>query len=388
MSKRKIHGGVYDRGSAWQVRIKRTDAGGNLHRINRTFPYDPAAPSKHPHSQAAVKKRAEAFAAVERAALHVEKRPASDLLEAQNLGVWLERYAIEICPHKKGGANDARQVRLIRHRFPALCNRPVSTLTSMDFGMNTPSGIGKVLDQQYLLEPATIRRALAVLSHVFTVARKEWGFPVANPVMNATKPKVSNARERVVSDQEWAAIQKAMAGAASATRAAIEFLRWTACRRGEAIKLRWEDVRLEGEPVALLRDTKTPKEGEILNRTIPLHDEGAAVLRSLLGGTSPPARGPVFVLSEGQAVQPDSLTQAWERACAKAGVKDATLQDLRHTRITELANLLPMQKVMRITGHRTPAMLLRYYNPKAEDLGQDVREAALAKQTRRRKVDG
>src|SRR5690606_33372501 len=141
---------------AWQVRIKRTDAGGNLHRINRTFPYDPAAPSTHPHSQAAVKKKAEAFAAAERAALHVEKRPAADLLEAQTLGLWVERYATEICHQKKGSANDARLLRLFLQRFPALCRRPVPTLTAMDFGMNSTNSVGRVLDLDYFLAPATI----------------------------------------------------------------------------------------------------------------------------------------------------------------------------------------------------------------------------------------
>lgn len=302
------------------------------------------------------------------------------------MGLWVERYATEICPEKKGGANDARLVRLFAQRFPALCRRPVSTLTAKDFGMNSPNGVGKVLDRDYFLAPATILRVLAVLSHVFTAAQKEWGYEAANPVSTAVKPKVSNARERVISDEEWQAIQGALAGAAPPTRAAIEFLRWTACRRGEAAKLRWEDVRLGGEPVAVLRDTKTPKEGETLSRTIPLHDEGAAVLRKLLAGAAPPASGPVFDLGDGKPVRPDSLTQAWKRACVKAGVADAALHDLRHTRITELANLLPMQKVMRISGHRSPAMLLRYYNPKAEDLGKDVREANRAKNKRARRT--
>ena len=53
----------------------------------------------------------------------------------------------------------------------------------------------------------------------------------------------------------------------------------------------------------------------------------------------------------------------------------ATLHDLRHTRTTELANLLPLQKVMRLTGHKTPKMLMRYYNPTAEDLGRDLTAA-------------
>ncbi|WP_236509173.1 hypothetical protein [Stenotrophomonas sp. PA-6-5C] len=55
--------GVYDRGSAWQVRVKRQDAAGNIHRINRTFPYNKLSASVAADSRAAVFKHAAAFAA-------------------------------------------------------------------------------------------------------------------------------------------------------------------------------------------------------------------------------------------------------------------------------------------------------------------------------------
>ena len=51
----------------------------------------------------------------------------------------------------------------------------------------------------------------------------------------------------------------------------------------------------------------------------------------------------------------------------RAGVKNARVHDLRHTRITELAPTLPLQVLARLTGHRDPAMLMRYYNPTAAD---------------------
>lgn len=371
--------GVYDRGSAWQVRIKRQDAAGHTHRIHRTFPYAGEVPAADPMSRAAVFKQAAAFAAAERAALHVEKRPAADLLGAQTLGGWLERYEEDVCPRKKGGAGDARTCRLLRERFPQLCSRPVETLTPQDFGLTSTHGMGRVLERDYLLAPATIVRNLAIVSHVFTVAAKEWHYPIANPVQAAKRPQVDNERERVVSAAEWEAIVKGLEGAHPATRAAIAFLRWTACRRGEAVKLRWEHVRLDDSPVATFKDTKTPKAGQQINRTIPLPPEAVAVLRGLVGEEPPPDSGPVFSPDGKKPIQADSLTQAWERACVKADVTGATLHDLRHTRTTELANLLPLQKVMRLTGHKTPKMLMRYYNPTAEDLGRDLAAATVGK---------
>lgn len=377
--------GVYDRGGSWQVRIKRQDASKQIHRINRTFPYDANAPSSSAHSREAVYKKAIAFAAAERAALHVEKRPTTALLGTQTLGAWLQRYEEEICPRKKGGDNDARICRQLRARFPTLCARPAQSLLPQDFGSTAKHGVARVLDEQYFLAPATIVRQLAVLSHVFTVAAKEWHFDVANPVQSARRPSVDNERDRVLSAKEWQAILKALEGSHPATRGAIEFLRWTACRRSEAAKLRWENVRLDDRPVATFKDTKSPKTGKVQHRTIPLTKEVVNVLTALIPEDIPTPAGPVFAMEPNRGIRPDSLTQAWGRACAKAKVVDATLHDLRHTRTTELADLLPLQKVMRMTGHKTPKMLMRYYNPKAEDLGRDV-ELAEAERAKKLKA--
>ncbi|WP_231298553.1 tyrosine-type recombinase/integrase, partial [Stenotrophomonas geniculata] len=98
-----------------------------------------------------------------------------------------------------------------------------------------------------------------------------------------------------------------------------------------------------------------------------------------------PSSGFVFSLDEGKtSIASDTLTQAWGRAREKAGVTDATLHDLRHTRITELANLLPMHQVMQLSGHKTTQMLTRYYNPDMQDLGElfEVTKAAAAKAQR------
>ncbi|MBH1829991.1 site-specific integrase [Stenotrophomonas maltophilia] len=395
--------GVYDRGSAFQVKIKRKDAAGNLHAINRTFPYSEATRAK-------ALAQAEAFASSERAALHEEKQPASNLMGNQNLGVWIERYISEVLSlkakdgKKKGSDNDARLLRLLAQRFPATFSKPVGKLTPQDFGLAN-GGMARSLEDDYYLAPATITRQLAVLSSVFTAAIKRWGFKVDNPIHATLKPKVRNERERVVTDKEWADILTALAPMSPSTRAAIAFLRWTAARRSEAINLRWEDLDYSKQrPEATFRDTKDPTGGKPINRTIFLTSEAVAVLDTLTkelhaaklrkdrippSPKNPPATRPstgfVFSLDEGKtSIASDTLTQAWGRAREKAGVTDATLHDLRHTRITELANLLPMHQVMQLSGHKTTQMLTRYYNPDMQDLGElfEITKAAAAKAQR------
>ncbi|MCO7473074.1 tyrosine-type recombinase/integrase [Stenotrophomonas maltophilia] len=388
--------GVYDRGSAWQVKIKRKDAAGNLHTINRTFPYSEATRAK---AQA----QAEAFASAERAALHEEKQPASSLLGNQTLGAWIDRYILEVCPLKKGGDGDARLLRLVKERFPATCSKPVGKLQPQDFDLSD-GGMAHSLQEDYELAPATIIRNLAMLSSVFTTAARRWRFKIDNPVRGALKPSVSNERERVVSDKEWTAILASLAPMRPATRAAIAFLRWTGARRGEATKLRWENVSFDKRtPEASFRDTKNTQGGKAINRTIFLSTEAVSVLNNLTkelhaakllkeglppSPKKPPVRpssGYVFSLNEGKtSIAADSLTQAWGRACEAAKVSGATLHDLRHTRITELSNLLPVHQVMKISGHKTTQMLTRYYNPDMQDLGEifEVTKAAAEKAQR------
>ncbi|MFP3607564.1 site-specific integrase, partial [Paraburkholderia sp. SIMBA_053] len=46
-------------------------------------------------------------------------------------------------------------------------------------------------------KPATVLRRMAVLSHVFNIARKEWGMEsISNPVELVRKPQPNNARTR------------------------------------------------------------------------------------------------------------------------------------------------------------------------------------------------
>jgi integrase len=58
-----------------------------------------------------------------------------------------------------------------------------------------------------------------------------------------------------------------------------------------------------------------------------------------------------------------SLTQAWRRLFAKAGVQDARFHDLRHTFITRRVEAgTDILTLAEITGHRELKMLRRYYH--------------------------
>ena len=86
--------------------------------------------------------------------------------EATSLHETLERYEREVTAHKNG--EEAEQSVLRIWKGTELALRAMSVIRSAD--------VAKQRDEWLkTLKPATVLRRLQVLSHVFNIARKEWG---------------------------------------------------------------------------------------------------------------------------------------------------------------------------------------------------------------------
>ena len=68
-----------------------------------------------------------------------------------------------------------------------------------------------------------------------------------------------------------------------------------------------------------------------------------------------------------------TLSAAIEKARTKAGVRDFHFHDLRHMAITRLAEKLPnLIELSAVSGHKSLAMLKRYYHPNPELLAEKL----------------
>ena len=68
-------------------------------------------------------------------------------------------------------------------------------------------------------------------------------------------------------------------------------------------------------------------------------------------------------------VRPDSMTQAFERACKRAGIENLRLHDLRHEATSRFFEKgLNVMEVSAITGHQDLRMLKRYTHIRPESL--------------------
>lgn len=130
----------------------------------------------------------------------------------------------------------------------------------------------------------------------------------------------------------------------------------TAMRRGELLALRWEYVDLKRR-VLHLPETKNGT-----SRDVPLSTKAVAVLEGLPRHIT----GRVFDTSE------TAITEGFQRAAKRACIPDFRFHDLRHEATSRLAEKLQMHELGKVTGHKSPRMLMRYYHPRAEDLAKKL----------------
>ena len=265
--------------------------------------------------------------------------------ESTTLAEALDRYRAEVAIHKKDkGENGVIKWWASR---PLAC-RPMASIRGKDIAsaikIKEGEGVG----------PRTIFAYLAMLSHLFTIARREWGMEsLENPVEFVRKPKLPSGRtRRLVADEEARLLEAAKTYGGEIHRI-ITWAIETAMRRGEIAGMRWEHLDRRAR-VLLIPETKTGTP-----RRIPLSSRALQVLENL------PRRldGKVW------GMRPDSISQAFERICTTAGIEGLTFHDLRHEATSRLfeKGLNPME-VAAITGHKTLQMLKRYTHLRAEDL--------------------
>ncbi|MBU2843826.1 site-specific integrase [Acidithiobacillus thiooxidans] len=267
--------------------------------------------------------------------------------ESTTLKECLERYLTEVTPHKKTPHPEQMRLRQWMKR-PIACS-----FISAVRGMDVAEAV-KAMEREGK-SANTIRLHLAVLSHLFKVAKTEWGMEaLTNPVQAIRKPKLPQGRDRRLEGNEEDRLLEACRNDDNPhLYSLVQFAIETAMRRGELCRLTWENINLSRR-VALLPDTKNGSK-----RLVPLSTAALKVLNAL------PHRleGPVW------ETKPDTITQSFARCCKRAHIEDLCFHDLRHEATSRLfeKGLHPMQ-VSAITGHKTLQMLKRYTHLKAEDL--------------------
>ena len=336
------------RSGAWQVVVKKK----GFERISRTFD---------------TKSDAEAWAKVTES--EMLRGVFVSRIEAENttLSEALDRYDREISSVKKGHRQESARIQIWKSH--SLAKRSLASIRGSDIASyrddRTKSGYSA----------NSIRLDLSIISHLFEIARKEWGIEgLSNPVKTIRMPKSPPGRDRRLLPGELNRIVDASGSPVlpDVVRLALE----TGMRQAEIAGMTWDMVDLKKRTVTLLET----KNGE--KRIVPLSSEAVRILSGLTRRIDGKVWG---VTSHAVAVAfrraVSRARSTYEKECEEKGEKPdpsfltgLTFHDLRHEATSRFfeKGFNPME-VSAITGHKTLQMLKRYTHLKAEDLAERLK---------------
>lgn len=274
--------------------------------------------------------------------------------EQTTFGEALDRYASKVTAVKRGWKTEMCRISALKKHD--LAARSLASLRAADFAEYRDERLKKC-------SPATVRRELVIISHVFNTARKDWSIPVENPLDNIRKPSALKHRERRLSaDEQTRLLASAEKSKAATLGFCITLAIETGMRAGEIVALRWEQIDLANHVICL----DMTKNGD--RRIVPLTEAAESAIRALPrpihGG-----RLTRFYDSRG-------LSAAFRRTCKLAGIDGLRFHDLRHEAASRFAPRMPAATLAKVMGWKTIQMAMRYYNPTANELVTAVRAAA------------
>jgi len=271
--------------------------------------------------------------------------------EQTTLRECLERYAREVTAYKKGNQPELGRIRI-------LLRQPFASYMMANIRSSDMASFRDMLLRKGR-KPATVVHYLALLSHLFNTARREWGMEsIANPIELVKKPTVRNSRNRRLEDGEEERLLEACGKQGNVWLEPLVILAIeTAMRKSELLNMRWEHVDFKKCGVHL----PNTKNGE--SRDVPLSPRAIKVLKSLPRSIS----GQVLCTSD------YATRKAFIKARNQAGLKDFRFHDLRHEATSRLAQMYEIQDLSKITGHKDMKMLMRYNHPRVEDLAKMLR---------------
>lgn len=228
------------------------------------------------------------------------------------------------------------------------------------FARARPGAPGSALDKGetarlFARSGPTVNRYLAYLSHVLSVARREWHWINHNPFDGVGKLAESSGRVRVLSEDERKALLEQTAKDAQLHLLVVLALS-TAARAGELIALKWQDVDLKDGRL-LLRMTKNSQP-----RVVWLHGEARRLLEER--GRVRRFDGRVFASIKGKRYRYDD---AFDTACRAARIEGFVFHGLRHTAATMLAREGATQEQLKAIGGWKSGVVSRYVHLAAED---------------------
>lgn len=229
----------------------------------------------------------------------------------------------------------------------------------------TPPRISAAKEELAPRSPATINRYLAILSHVFARAVKEWRCMEINPARDVERLPEPKERTRWLRFSERRDLLFACTTSTNRMLYTIVILALsTGARKCEIRGMRWDSLDLNrtmsvgGRSIPVgryfLEETKTDE-----SRQLVIYGEALEAMRKLEAMRQP---GAIWCFPSPQdPSRPIDFRTAWERALDKSGIADFCFHDLRHSAASYLGEQgASLAQIGAILGHKTQATTKKY----------------------------
>lgn len=263
----------------------------------------------------------------------------------------LERYLAEVSSQKAASTN---------RRDNSSGDRLIEWFKGKTLRGIIPADVAAYRDDRLTyVSASTVKKELAVLSHLYTIAEQEWGLDLGNPVSRIRKPKVAPGRIRFLSHDEISALLVECRKAKKANLYHYVLLQLhTGMRPSEGAGLKWNQVDLKNRFIDLTQTKTDP-------RRVPLTEFAVKVLKQLKSQCGRGKTEYVFLpekISDRIIERPNQyFREVFESALARAKINDFTMHDLRHTTASYLImSGVDIRTVAEILGHKDIRMTMRY----------------------------
>lgn len=339
---------IKQRGESWQAQVAmKNRATGQTYREGKSF---------------ATKRGAEDWAQALEADLKRAQHNDTRLLDVTLLRDLIQRYIDEVSPAKLGAKQEIVRLKAwVRH---PLADRPISRCLPKDFADHIAQRRKDTSKRGGPVSEQTIKHEIIAISNVFEAARKDWGYPVQNPIKQISKPGGSYARDVRIPPDVWPALSDELRKCRNKQYVVIaEFAIETGMRQGEIMRMAWRDIDKARKLVEVWgKDTANP--GRRKKRFVPLSPRAM----ELLGQLPQALDSSTLVFQTARKNSADGLSRAFSAACEKIELEGGVFHCTRHEAASRMAPHYPMVTLMAIMGWKTPAMAARYYHASTDDL--------------------
>jgi integrase len=269
----------------------------------------------------------------------------------------IEKYMAEHSSRNKAPKSYIRDKSLSKHLLDHFGDFTLAEIT--------PSFISDYKNTRHRegAAPKTINNELALMSHAFNLAIKDWEWLKENPVKKVSREKVNNQIERWLTLEEE---KRLLITSPKWLREIVTFAINTGLRQGEILDLMWPLVDFSRRTMTILEQKNKGKD------TLPLNENALAVLKER-DGVRHPNTDHVFYNENMKRIDSSNLSRAFRSALRKAGIKNFRFHDLRHTFATRLVQAgVDLYTVQKLGRWKTISMVMRYAHHYPESLRSGV----------------